>query len=70
MNGEDQEGFGMYDVTIHKGERASASKYYLNPASVVKFKITSVPLDLTLSTTSLYSSNLLLGVPSSSQCCF
>ena len=30
MNGEDQEGFGMYDVTIHKGERASASKYYLN----------------------------------------
>ena len=31
MNGEDQEGFGMYDVTIHKGERASASKYYLNP---------------------------------------
>ena len=32
MNGEDQECFGMYDVTIHKGERASASKYYLNPA--------------------------------------
>jgi choline dehydrogenase len=32
LNGEDQEGFGMYDVTIHKGERASASKYYLNPA--------------------------------------
>ena len=32
MNGEDQEGFGMYDVTIHKGQRASASKYYLNPA--------------------------------------
>jgi len=30
MNGENQEGFGMYDVTIHKGERASASKYYLN----------------------------------------
>jgi choline dehydrogenase len=23
---------GMYDVTIHKGERASVSKYYLNPA--------------------------------------
>ena len=22
----------MYDVTIHKGERASISKYYLNPA--------------------------------------
>jgi choline dehydrogenase len=32
MNGKDQEGFGMYDVTIHNGERASASKYYLNPA--------------------------------------
>ena len=32
MNGKDQEGFGMYDVTIHKGERASISKYYLNPA--------------------------------------
>jgi choline dehydrogenase len=32
MNGKDQEGFGMYDVTIHKGERASVSKYYLNPA--------------------------------------
>ena len=32
MNGEDQEGFGMYDVTINKGERASVSKYYLNPA--------------------------------------
>ena len=32
MNGEDQEGFGMYDVTIHKGQRASASKYYLKPA--------------------------------------
>ena len=31
MNGESQEGFGMYDVTIHNGERASASKYYLNP---------------------------------------
>ena len=31
MNGEDQEGFGMYDVTIHKGQRASVSKYYLNP---------------------------------------
>ena len=31
MNGKDQEGFGMYDVTIHKGERASVSKYYLNP---------------------------------------
>ncbi len=32
MNGEYQEGFGMYDVTIHNGERASASKYYLNSA--------------------------------------
>ena len=32
MNGKDQEGFGMYDVTINKGERASVSKYYLNPA--------------------------------------
>ena len=32
MNGKEQEGFGMYDVTIHKGERASVSKYYLNPA--------------------------------------
>ena len=32
MNGKDQEGFGMYDVTIHKGERASVSKYYLKPA--------------------------------------
>ena len=32
MNGKEQEGFGMYDVTIHKGQRASVSKYYLNPA--------------------------------------
>ena len=32
MNGEDQEGFGMYDVTINKGERASVSKHYLDPA--------------------------------------
>ena len=32
MNGREQEGFGMYDVTIHRGERASISKYYLNPA--------------------------------------
>ena len=31
MNGEDQEGFGMYDVTINNGERASVSKYYLDP---------------------------------------
>ena len=26
-----QEGFGMFDTTIHKGERASVAKYYLNP---------------------------------------
>ena len=32
MNGEYQEGFGMFDTTIHKGERASASKHYLDPA--------------------------------------
>jgi choline dehydrogenase len=32
MNGKYQEGFGMYDVTIDKGERASVSKHYLNPA--------------------------------------
>ena len=32
MNGEYQEGFGMFDTTIHKGERASVSRYYLNPA--------------------------------------
>ena len=32
MNGKEQEGFGMYDVTIHNGERASVSKYYLNSA--------------------------------------
>ena len=32
MNGEYQEGFGMFDTTIHKGERASVSKYYLDPA--------------------------------------
>jgi len=32
MNGDYQEGFGMFDTTIHNGERASASKYYLNPA--------------------------------------
>ena len=28
----------MYDVTIHKGERASASKYYLNPAKKRELK--------------------------------
>ena len=32
MNGESQEGFGMFDTTIHHGERASVTKYYLNPA--------------------------------------
>ena len=32
MNGEMQEGFGMFDTTIHNGERASVSKHYLNPA--------------------------------------
>ena len=32
MNGKNQEGFGMYDVTINKGERASVSKHYLKPA--------------------------------------
>ena len=32
MNGKFQEGFGMYDVTIDKGERASVSKHYLLPA--------------------------------------
>ena len=31
MNGEYQEGFGMFDTTIHNGERASVAKYYLNP---------------------------------------
>ena len=31
MNGKNQEGFGMYDVTINKGERASVSKHYLKP---------------------------------------
>ena len=35
MNGKEQEGFGMYDVTIHKGERASVSRYYLNPACLL-----------------------------------
>jgi len=32
MNGEFQEGMGMFDTTIHNGERASVSKYYLDPA--------------------------------------
>jgi len=32
MNGKNQDGFGMYDVTVNEGERASASKYYLKPA--------------------------------------
>jgi choline dehydrogenase len=45
MNGKDQEGFGMYDVTIHKGERASVSKYYLNPAKKRKnLKVLLMPL--------------------------
>ena len=34
------------------------------PIPVVKFNITSVPLDRILSTTSLYNSGFLLGVPS------
>ena len=32
MNGESQEGMGMFDTTIHNGERASVSRHYLNPA--------------------------------------
>ena len=32
MNGKTQEGMGMFDTTIHNGERASVSKHYLNPA--------------------------------------
>ena len=32
MNGKSQDGFGMFDVTINKGERASVSKHYLKPA--------------------------------------
>ena len=32
MNGKDQEGFGMYDVNINNGQRASTSKHYLKPA--------------------------------------
>ena len=31
FNGEQQEGFGPYQVTIHKGERWSAAKGYLTP---------------------------------------
>ena len=31
MNGKNQEGFGMYDVNINNGERASVSKHYLKP---------------------------------------
>ncbi|SLN55702.1 Oxygen-dependent choline dehydrogenase [Aquimixticola soesokkakensis] len=31
-NGQQQEGFGPYDATIHKGERWSAYKAYLKPA--------------------------------------
>ena len=36
MNGEYQEGFGMFDTTIHNGERASVSKHYLNPVKSTK----------------------------------
>ncbi len=36
MNGEHQEGMGMFDTTIHNGERASVSRYYLNPAKKKK----------------------------------
>ena len=32
MNGKNQEGFGMFDVTINNGERSSVTKYYLNTA--------------------------------------
>ena len=32
INGKEQEGFGMFDVTINNGERASISKHYLDPA--------------------------------------
>ena len=32
MNGESQEGMGMFDTTIQNGERASVSKHYLDPA--------------------------------------
>ena len=31
-NGEAQEGFGPFDMTVHKGERWSAAKAYLRPA--------------------------------------
>ena len=31
MNGKEQEGFGMFDTTMHQGERAGVAKYYLNP---------------------------------------
>ena len=31
MNGEEQEGFGMFDTTMHEGERAGVAKYYLKP---------------------------------------
>ncbi|GIS66484.1 MAG: hypothetical protein CM1200mP5_2680 [Candidatus Pelagibacterales bacterium] len=29
--GNTKKGFGMFDTTIHNGERASVAKYYLNP---------------------------------------
>ncbi|MEM9715840.1 MAG: choline dehydrogenase, partial [Pseudomonadota bacterium] len=31
-NGQQQEGFGPFDMTVHKGERWSAAKAYLRPA--------------------------------------
>ena len=31
MNGQFQEGFGMFDVTINNGERSSVSRHYLQP---------------------------------------
>ena len=36
MNGEYQDGIGMFDVTINRGERASVVKYYLKSAEVKK----------------------------------
>ena len=36
MNGEEQEGFGMFDTTMHQGERAGVAKYYLNLLKIEK----------------------------------
>ena len=45
MNGEFQEGFGMFDTTIDKGERASVAKHYLEPAKKrINLKIFSFSL--------------------------